>query len=209
LSKIVALSLFVSALLTSHFALADEYFTVTRDDQSVPAHCQEPKIEDFYSVSEFFSFGPEGAVAHGFTYEYPQSRGSLGWLWRIFHHHNENDRRVIEQVNRNRSLQRDYTAVKENIGFRDVSFDVEGDVLELLAIVELEKHYSPSEYYITGGFIYHNAHSSGAIGELDLVIARRDNCLVIGVGEAKLGVHRLAKAKEQLARFRSFVGRHH
>jgi hypothetical protein len=43
------------------------------------------------------------------------------------------------------------------------------------------------------------------MGELDIVVARRADCAVVAVGEAKLGVNQKPHAVQQLRRFMQFL----
>lgn len=90
---------------------------------------------------------------------------------------------------------------------KDFDFDTEGEVLELLALVDLEKEYPPQEYFHTGGIEYTSRYvkQHHTMGELDIVIGRISDCKIVAIGESKLGLHRLGKAKEQLARFMNFL----
>ena len=99
------------------------------------------------------------------------------------------------------------------------SFVNEGDVLEVLSpfsvsmddpkteeneSVSLISEYPEVDYVITGGLEYHRANGA-TVGELDVVVVKKQDCSVIAIGETKLGLRSLGKAKSQLQRFVQFL----
>jgi hypothetical protein len=86
----------------------------------------------------------------------------------------------------------------------------EGLILELITrfyLQRLTSEFPEERYAITGGVEYRTSPHERAIGELDIIVYDRNTCEVVMVGESKATVPklyktRLAKAKDQLGRFR-------
>jgi hypothetical protein len=197
----IALNVCLLALLATP-ANADEFLDELRQDKTMPANCQNLRLSHFTPNIDFIVYGIEGAKQHGFSHEYPISRTEAATLWQTFKNeraHQFIDLRVANNLSEAAAIIRRW---KDPMDF---DFGSEGEVLELLALNDLKKTYPEDQYFHTGGIIYHEANSHRAIGELDLVIGHRGNCEVTIVGEAKLGIGGLPKAREQIARFRSFL----
>ena len=186
-------------------------FENNRHDLYVPNGCREARLSYFQSDDiEYFTFGIRGALKKGFTHEYPIEREDARFLWNVFLKGQEQDRNVQRKISENPELQRDFSHLDENRDPMDFNFHAEGEVLELLAIVDLYDRINSedNEYFITGGIEYSDSNDGRTIGELDLLIGYRETCEIIAVGESKLGLRNLRKAKEQLARFRHFLMSH-
>lgn len=98
------------------------------------------------------------------------------------------------------------------------SFVNEGDVLEALSAEAFSRddpntNFNESsrlidqwsdDFIITGGLEYHDS-TGGTVGELDVVILGKSDCQVEAIGETKLGLRSLGKAKMQLSRFVGFL----
>jgi hypothetical protein len=199
-------------LLTQQFSFASPYFKENRIDLSIPESCQQMDIS-FYSLPlEKFFVGREGAVAMGFTFEYPIKRQNATLLWQYFKDFTkgEGNDKLLLKIKKDPDLFRDYQIIMRNFEEQDFKFGSEGDVLELLAIEHMYQVYPENTYYITGGVEYHNSESEMTIGELDLYVGNRTDCSSVAVGEAKLGSGKmLGKAHQQLQRFESFLIEHH
>lgn len=201
------------SLLYSHLTLADRYFDNLNDDQTVPTKCRDTSLKHFLGDEtveiEYFTTSIRGSVERGFTYEYPISRHGASLIWRALK--NPRELPVLEQEYANEpSLERDYERLKKHGPMMGFDFNNEGEVLEALGLLFMKNHYDNTIYYFTGGVAYHNPFNfqGGYLGELDFIVGLRETCQVVAVGEAKLGAHRLGKAKSQLARFRNFLNSH-
>jgi hypothetical protein len=176
-------------------ASADQFFHNNRIDATVPANCREMDLRNFYPLSRFITYSIQGGRAAGFTHEYPISRRDAESLWarlRAEAHHG-----APKLTGNAASLY----AYGRQMGF---DFENEGEVLELLAILQLRQEYPEREYFLTGSVAYGEANVSN-VGELDIIVARRADCGVVAVGEAKLGVNQRPHANQQLRRFMQFL----
>jgi len=189
------------ALLGSFNAHSDQYFENLRVDAYVPTYCRDFSLESFSNVKEWFIYGIDGYTDRGFDYEYPLSRDNATWLWEAF----KNGREPQQWP---RKLTREVEIIKEFKGPMGFEFGSEGEVLELLSLVDLEKRFSRRDYFMTGGVMYHEGPGQRTIGELDIMVGDMKTCEIVAVGEAKLGTSGLSKAKQQLARFKVFLGSH-
>ncbi|MFL5812269.1 MAG: hypothetical protein ACJ763_01725 [Bdellovibrionia bacterium] len=189
------LIVFVSLQFLGSSAFADSYFHNNRLDATVPANCREMEIRNFYTLSRFMIYGIQGARAAGFTHEYPITRRDAESLWGTL---------KSESLHGTPKLTGN-TATLYAYG-RQMGFDFvnEGEVLELLAILQLKQEYPDREYFLTGSVAYGEAGVPN-MGELDIVVARRSDCGVVAVGEAKLGVNQRPHAAQQLRRFMQFL----
>ncbi len=187
-------------------AQADQYFDFTRTDSTIPPQCANPQLKDFQENTRYFYYGVKGSRAKGFTHEYPITREAATYLWTVMQDTALTKSRMVPaDVAKNPELLRDYNILRTvglQMGF---DFGSEGEVLETLALYDLQKTYPPSHYYFTGGIEYGDPGFQGVLGELDLVVARRSDCAVVAVGEAKLGVNQLGHAQQQMVRFHAFV----
>lgn len=185
---------------------ADQYLNTLRVDNNVPEHCREPKIEHFMTDYKIVMWSIHGALEKGFTHEYPQNRECMAQLWDIFR---DNSVQVLAKsgFRSPKSCEygdRDFKLLLENAEERGYDFDKEGDVLELLANLTLEQEYGTDEYFSSSGIEY-RMPGERTLGELDVIIQRRDNCQAVVVGEAKLGLKALSKARDQVSRFRNYL----
>jgi hypothetical protein len=193
-----AIFVVLSFLFTSFNTQAGEYLSEFRQDSLTPSHCKFFKIERFARAQEWFVYGIEGSTQRGFDYEVPINRNEANWLWKAFQD-GSSPRNWPAEVTREVEMIKEH---KDPMGF---NFKAEGDVLELLAILDLEERYPESHYYHTGGVAYHEAGRGRIIGEIDLIVADRRTCDVVAVGESKLGMRSLSHARDQLRRFQSFL----
>ncbi len=192
-------------LVLLSFILSSSVFAGThvehlRNDQTVPEHCQTNKISDFFSEDlQYITYSRTGGVQRGFDYEYEISRETLRKLWGIFKGSSPGG------ASGGWAKSDHYNLILENYEAMDFDFDDEGQVLEILALLELKKNLDTSKYYITGSVAYSGGKGSNRIGELDIVIGEIETCKVVTVGEVKINPRRLGKARGQLSRFRRFV----
>ena len=138
-------------------------------------------------------------MQRGFDYEYDISRETLRKLWGIFKSGSPG------QASGGWEKSEHYNLILENYEAMDFDFSEEGQVLEILALLQLKENLDTSKYYVTGSVAYSGGKGSNRIGELDIVIAEIETCRVITVGEVKINPRRLGKAKGQLSRFRRFL----
>ncbi|RYZ71515.1 MAG: hypothetical protein EOP09_04545 [Proteobacteria bacterium] len=203
--KFTALASMLSLTLLASHSSADEYMELTRSDPHVPAHCQNVKVAQFSAAQKFFVYGITGAVREGFQYEIDLSRGEATQLWSALKG-NLSAPEFLSQVRTDRrNLLANYfdflTTEGEEMGF---DYGKEGDLLEGLALRDLAREYPDSEYFRYGGVEYHEP-GSATMGELDLLVARKSDCAVVAIGEAKLGTGQLSHAKSQLSRIFQFL----
>lgn len=205
------ITILVSSLSISAFAggkdkYGGHYFRSLRDDQTIPEKCREVNLSHFATHDlETFFYGPVGANNRGFTHEYPVRRDDARKLWNLAKGLvNGADRRDIEQrLKNNHQLLRDFRIVADHYEQMDFNFASEGEVLEILAILDMNQQV-PEDYYVYGSVFYHDKMA----GELDLMVGRRSDCQIVSIGEAKLGLKSLSKARQQLDRFKSFLRTH-
>lgn len=187
-------------LLFTNFVFANIEFSPLRIDRTVPTHCVNLTAEDFSEPHIKVIYGIEGYKKKGFSHEIPLERQEARDLWQAMN----GDRISLDIVESSEELRK----FKEILDIAEVEmgFDYgkEGDVLEALALVDLEKEYPSEEYFHTGGYEYSNSRGGRVVGELDVLVGRRSDCNIIVIGEAKLGHKMLGKAREQLARFENF-----
>lgn len=194
-----------SAFGLSQFATAATFtlnssspFRELRYDHLIPEYCHDPKLRNFNSIQDWPVYGIDGSLRRGFDYEYDLARADARWLWDAFKR-GGNPRSWPRRLAKEVRLIKEY---KDEMGF---DFGNEGEILELLALVDLQEEYDPEEYFFTGGVQYRNQYGR-VVGELDVLVGERDTCNFVVVGEAKLGTGSLRKAKEQLRRFANFLG---
>ena len=94
-----------------------------------------------------------------------------------------------------------------------------GDILESVAhlgsfssgaqgaLVPFTSRYPVHHYFYYSGLEYFRTDGSVA-GELDFVVAKRSDCQVAAIVQAKLGVTQRARAEEQNRRFYNFIRNH-
>lgn len=182
---------------------ADEYFRPTRVDQTVPEECRDLGLKNFNGHEKYITLSITNAREHGFTHEYKLERDDAEWLWKSYRHGAR-----PEPSPRLSRLEHEVDLIERYKDVMGLDFGSEGQVLELLGLVTLKDEYPDDQYFQTGGLEYHESASSETMGELDLLVGERATCQIVVIGEAKLGVHALGKATEQLARFHDFLGRH-
>jgi hypothetical protein len=191
------------------FGHAGPYFTPLREDLSLPANCKEPRLVFFQLPSEKFYVGRKGALSMGFTFEYPIERQHAKILWHYLKDYSfgTENYELYEKIQNNPQLKRDFDIIMSNYDEQGFDFQSEGEVLESLAIHHLYQEFPENLYFITGSVQYHESYSPQTIGEIDVLVGRRDTCETIAVGEVKLG-RTLNKAKKQLNRFEDFLLQH-
>lgn len=207
--KFKFISILFALFFSSHLLATDAYFKNLKEDHKVPNHCQDTKIDFFSNTTiDVFTFGLEGSTSRGFTFAYELNREQAGFLWDVFRYNNHNSRRLHERLKREPNLRASYEVLRANEDLRNFDFHNEGDILELLALewlqVKLNQRYGHGKYFVHGSIEYHYP-GRRTMGELDLLIARTDNCKVVGFGESKLGYRGIGKAREQLRRFQGFI----
>ena len=213
----------VLCLFVSVTSLAEGYFDNHRYDRNTPAKCLQTKIGDFLPPGElqYFTVGISGAQEKGFSYEYPITRSEAARLWKP-------SKSYIEQGGKAESpmlpkvdhfskwalpleIGQDLSDISPeeiiNSHASDMNFTLgnEGEVLELLASLALERSINPEKYFVSGSVAYRGVHVTRTLGELDLIVAERDSCTIVAVGEVKLGLKGLSKAMRQLKRFHNFL----
>lgn len=196
----------ILASIASLNAYSDEYMDLLREDPRVPAHCRDVKIQSFSAARNYFVYGVQGSTRNGFSNEINLTREEASQLWFALKN-GASEYEFLAQIRpERRLLLAEHFRFLVDEGAR-MGFDYgkEGDILEALALRDLEQVYPPNEFFTFGGVEYHHAGGHGALGELDLLVARRSDCAVLAVGEAKLGVGQLAHAKNQLGRIFEFV----
>lgn len=208
-SKTVAFFVFAFGLIVSSAASAGyggHYFRSLRMDSTVPTHCLDLELNHFESQEiQYFTYSIEGGTRRGFDYEYPMSRKDAKVLWKYIKRYisgTEVDTEAGEFRGRP-DLQAHFEILREAYYPKDFSFGSEGEVLELLVIRDLEVDLHP-DLYVYGSVQYQDRTA----GELDIIVAHRSDCSVFGIGEAKLGIKNLSKARKQLNRFREFLRSH-
>jgi hypothetical protein len=186
-------------LLLTNLVFAHIEFSPLRDDLTMPAHCVNLTAEDFSEPSKRVIYGIEGYKAKGFSHEIPLERQEARDLWQAMN----GDRTSLDVVAASEELSKFKETLEiagDQMGF---DYGKEGDVLEALALVDLENEYPSDIYFHTGGYEYSNGRGP-VVGELDVLVGRRSDCNIIVVGEAKLGHKMLNKAHSQLNRFANF-----
>lgn len=144
----------------------------------------------------------------GFTFEYPIDRQHAQTLWRYFKDYSfgEPNQDLYESIQNHPQLKRDFDIIMSNFDEQGFDFQSEGEILESLAIHHLYQEFPENLYFITGSVQYHESYSPQTIGEIDILVGRRDTCETVAVGEAKLGRRKtLNKARKQLDRFENFL----
>jgi|GEM_PF-1082778 len=202
------MTLITALLLLTQFISADDQFEHLKQDRNVPSHCEDVSAELFTSDTEIFTFGRADAVSMGFTFEHPLQRHNATILWDYFKGYvkGKPNLNIFRKIKESDELFRDYEIIMANYKDQGVSFGNEGDVLETLAVVDLQEIFPAPMYFITGGIVYRQSLEARTIGELDVVVADAETCAVRYVGEVKLGTGRaLRKAYQQLQRFSNFV----
>ena len=189
------------------FAAAD--FRSLRDDLTTPEHCKEMKLSYYRTMpAEKFYVGRDGALAMGFTFEYPIKRGDATVLWKYFKLYANggvHDLDLYNKIKNKPALKRDFDIIMANFEEQNFDFGSEGEILEILAIEKLYREFPENQYFITGGVEY-SYPGSHTLGEIDIYVADRQSCEIVAVGESKLGKKKtLNKAKKQLQRFSNFL----
>ncbi|MEZ4873546.1 MAG: hypothetical protein R2827_15155 [Bdellovibrionales bacterium] len=206
MKRLVAFLTLVTTGLLSNPALASVLENL-RNDLTVPEHCRTTHLADFdQNALMIFTVGPMGGSERGFDYEYPLLREHASWLFRALHGEgskSEWERKIRQYPH----LWEDYTILRRHHMQRDFHFEVEGEVLELLAIIHMQRQLDAknSGLYVSGSVEYHGNHQQNTIGELDMIVGDRINCQIVAYGEVKLGLGSLSKARAQVRRFFNFL----
>ncbi|MFK8137024.1 MAG: hypothetical protein AB8E15_01575 [Bdellovibrionales bacterium] len=198
-----------AGLLTILFSLnsmADRYFETQRKNSLTPNHCQELDIVDFNGPIDWVSYSVKGGKEAGFTDEINIGRHEAGLMWRYFKAGQGRASSIRRELYKNPRTKELLDTLEEYGRIMDYDYKVEGEILEVLSLVDLANQFNPNEFFFTGGYAYSNTKGR-VVGELDIIVGRRSDCRIVVVGESKLGISRLGKAKRQLQRFRSFKDR--
>jgi hypothetical protein len=201
----------VTILFFSNLSLAGkdyggDYFKSLRNDMTIPEKCREVNLSHFATHElETFYWGPVGAQDRGFTYEYPIERGEASELWSYARQvvQGEDPEDIESKISSKPDVLRDFKIIVANYEGMDFDFESEGEVLEILSILEMGEMLS-DEFYVYGSVYY----ADGVAGELDLMVGRNADCQIVSIGEAKLGLKSLGKAREQMDRFKNFLRTH-
>lgn len=206
-------TLFIAASLLTPNAFAggkekygEHYFRSLRDDRTIPEKCREVNLSHFDTYDlDTFTYGPIGANNRGFTYEYPVRRDNARKLWGIAQRlvHGDSREDIEQHLKGDQQMLRDFNILADHFQAMDFDFESEGEVLELLSIVDMQTKLT-DDFYVYGSVFY----ADKVAGELDLMVGRKADCQIVSIGEAKLGLKSLSKAKEQLGRFKSFLRTH-
>lgn len=181
-------------------------FKQIRNDHLLPEQCRNLSANDFKKTPiHYFTYGAKGATNHGFTYEIPIKRKTARLLWMAFRNDQEEFRIYSVKIDSNPLTQHFIDLITDLKDPMEFEFGSEGEILEILALKDLEKYYSKNTYFFTGGFTYKKRNGKQIIGELDLIVGEKKSCKIVAVGESKLGIGALSKAKKQLKRFRKHI----
>lgn len=186
-------------------SIKSKYMRSVRIDRHAPCDCKPFRVEQF-SSNDITYFVEGISRTKGADHRIDISRDDARLLWHSLNSKKSQQYREqqVAKINRSPKLTsyyEDLYATKDLYGF---DFVVEGDVLEAITIIEMQKNYSPDEFFVTGGISYNNSKGTQTVGELDVVVYERATCKVVSVGEAKL-TKGSTKARKQLARFRRFL----
>ena len=168
----------------------------------MPSECQTLELEDFSQPYDLIIYGIEGSSSKGFSHEVPIKREEARLLWSVLKP--RGNTRGMDQIRSNPKLDFFYyllTTSGRDMGF---TYHNEGEVLEALALIDLENIYPDDKYFQTGGVAYSNGNGR-IVGELDVLVGRKSDCKILVVGETKLGIGQIAHARSQLQRFESFL----
>ncbi len=180
--------------------------THLRNDRTVPEKCKTNVVADFLSHElEYITYSRTGGKKRGFDEEYKISREVVRRLWRIFKNASHNNPGSRKWIRSHPEIEDAYKILKNNYQEMDFDFNDEGQVLELLALVDLRSQFDLSRYYITGSVAYSGNRQDRRLGELDIVVGDVKTCQVVMVGEVKVNPKRLSLARSQLSRFRKFL----
>ena len=183
-------------------------FKQIRNDHLLPEKCRHLSVNNFKKVNiHYFTYGSKGSTKAGFTYEIPIHRQTARLLWLAFKDDQLEYRSYVTKLDQKPNAQIFINLITDLKDPMQFDFRSEGEILELLALKDLEKYYSKDNHFFTGGFTYRKHNGKNILGELDLIVGRKDNCTIIGVGESKLGIGALSKAKKQLKRFRKYINK--
>ncbi|MBT4762429.1 MAG: hypothetical protein HOO06_12075 [Bdellovibrionaceae bacterium] len=207
---VISVSFFV--LFFHQTLLSSTYFDNLKDDKTVPQHCKTTVLSHFdVSALEMFTISLKAKNGRSrFTFQYPLNRGNANYLWYVMKSYVKNGS-ISDQdkthIAKSEELTKNFNALMDSHKVRGFRFGSEGEVLELLAHVALQKSFDADNLnvFVTGSLQYREFKGSSAMGELDVLIADKDTCKVLAYGEAKLGVHRSSKAWSQVHRFERFL----
>lgn len=201
--------LFIVFIFYLQIASARIHFHPNRNDLNVPNHCQTPKTEFFTQTKPLKQvyYGIQDSQKRNFTHEIDLSRQDARLLWEALKDYEVKYRFLESQIQSKPHLMPLIEAIRDHRD--DMGFDIhnEGDVLEILALIDLKKRYAHNSVFVTGGVEY--STTGNTIGELDLIVADKETCKVIAIGECKLGVKQLKHAKDQIQRFLDTLQNNH
>lgn len=183
-----------------------KYMRVVRIDRHAPCGCKPFRVEQF--TEEEVDYFVEGIQStKGADHKMDLTRSEAKLLWEAYNPKKSDSYRASKrhQISRNPKLQNYLELVDRHKDSHGFEFKVEGEILEAVTIMTMERDTYPQEdYFITGGITYFGRSGSQTLGELDIVVFDRDTCKVVSIGEAKL-TKSSSKARRQLARFRQFI----
>jgi len=185
--------------------LAAPRFEALRHDPMVPEHCRQVQVAHFQDPYEHLYYGIDGAKNKGFTHEIDLQRKEARLFWLALYYQ---DAKAIQAIRQERDLLEIYSLMRAVGDYRGIDFSKEGDVLEVMVLVDIIRHYPAKDYYTTGGIEYGDDQKKPVMGEIDILIAHKKTCRVVAIGEAKLGLNALPKAKRQVRRVDHFIDRY-
>ncbi len=200
LASLLSITLFWGAQVQ-----AQAYLQPHRLDQTLPQHCLDMQPRYFDGPFADMTVGIAGATQKGFTHEIPIQRDQANVLWHVFkaRARGAQDFYAERFMYSDPSLEPFYGMIESNYRQMGFTFGSEGDVLELLALVYLRSMFPVERYYHTGGYGYF--YGGREVGELDIIVGERQNCDVVVVGQAKLGLGSGSSAWEQIRRFKNYI----
>ena len=196
--------IFAFLLLLSVDVYAADFIHL-RDDQTIPEHCQSSETSDFLTHDlKYYTYSRTGGERRGFDHEVIISREDIRTLWGIFKGGHQNSEKSRKWANSNSDRFKYYHLILNNFELMDFNFNDEGQVLEILALLEIKQSLD-KDLYVTGSVAYSGSKGKNRIGELDVVVGDKETCQIIYVGEVKINPRRLGHARSQLQRFRRFL----
>jgi len=151
------------------------------------------------------SFGPMNAAAGLFDYKMPVVADEDEILFRaLYHRYHPED---VAAIAGSEKLQHQFAILEAS----DDSIAMVGMVLEVLVRHEISADEFPEpEFWVTGGLTYQMGSEGNLLGELDILIIRREDRKIILIGEAKLSkgdsfAFAIEKAQKQLKRIRDTI----
>ncbi len=140
------------------------------------------------------------------TLEFPYSREDIHILWRYLRARagSSSGAGLMSPLAQNPSLGPTLEKIINSHEDHGIDFRAEGDVLEIMGLLHFEEEYPANEYFVFSGLAYGKSNTQ-ILGELDLIVARRSDCQVVLIGEAKANGHSLKEGYSQLQRFEKWL----